>query len=1138
MPLRIVNNSILFLFIHSLVLTRAEFALAVTPARTPAQAPPPAKPSPAAAVPKKQSPDKPTAEKVKDSVETKEQTAADFVKPSSTGSSGSKNKATDYVGDAEFQSKIKEMSLRIGKSLTLIREQILKNQSAPFLSDLYLQLGDLLSTKAMILYFQKMEADKGMSLQMTEVDKSSPIVEAQLEAIATYKKILKEFPKFDKKDQVLYRMSVSLKSIGEGPAFLVTSEELIKEFPKSKEAMRARIAMGQHYYDEGSSKDVLKILEPAKDYPFPYERNLARYRIGLTYITMERFVDALKIFETVATDDELKEADVLSEVSLQNPTAPLNVKREALIDSVRAFTEVYKKDADPIAFYSRVAPTESLFQETIEKLAYRYIFLKKEKDALILLRTLCERIVDPQKVLNIYQEVLLLIPPQNRLEIPFSEIKYVIDKFVQWKNFLEMKPEVWTSSFKFFETQIRELGTRSHDVAKSEVVITKKHLLFERAKDYYLLYIGLFPNGPSKVKIAIDLADVYYQQKKYLEAGDYYLRIYLGEFGKATTAETLLQNGIHCFLTKATYDYYEQIRIKGLLLKAISAYMAFKPEKKKDPQMNFVVAKTTYEQGLYDQALQDLLRIMKEFPAATKEVEASSELILDYYNTRSDFAGLSTWTAKMLAIKTLPEPLRKRISSINSNALSKKIDESVKKKEDYDPFAQGKLYLQTALDNADESVRSVALEKALEKSRSEKDITTFLRAANAMATAEKNPEKRSSILRSMADECIGISMFQTAKAILQKVYSDNSLPQSSRKSAFEKYVRVIIMMKDFREASLVMSSSMWPGVTDSSRQMTRQVLFDAYDAPINADLSALSRIPASQMSSEELSVLSKHIYRLPKNWAGDVLAELSRKCAKAGGAPCGWRQMFTLIPQFQRWNSELATAPTTIAMIEPQAVKFNAIQQNAQKLQASGDPSLDATANLISSRAFTAFSQFLLKAAQVNKNIEKPLIVKAQDSTNTAKILNAKCKEILESASVASPILNYCLSNIPLKIPDLVEWPRKVNFNLPRDDPKEPKIKDGIKVVFVDRKKPGGYLDLAESYYNSRHYHHAAATASYGMSAFAEAKDDFSTLYGCSLIEMGLLSEALFNLKGASDYKGLRAVCLRNLGKYGATAAR
>lgn len=1084
-------------------------------------------------------PKMPTTEQAPAKQSAAQQTAADVAKPSAQSSSGTKNKAADFAGDADFQAKIKEMSLRIGKSLTLIREQILKNQSAPFLSDLYLQLGDLLSTKAMILYFQKMETDKGMSLQMTEVDKSSPIVEAQLEAIATYKKILKEFPKFDKKDQILYRMSVSLKSIGEGPAFLATSEELIKEFPKSKEAMRARIAMGQHYYDEGSSKDVLKILEPAKDFPFPYERNLARYRIGLTYITLERFADALKIFETVATDDELKEADVLSDVSLQNPTAPLNVKREALIDSVRAFTEVYKKDADPVAFYSRVAPTESLFQETVEKLAYRYIFLKKEKEALILLRTLCERIQDPQKVLNIYQEVLLLIPPQNRLEIPFSEINYVIGKFVQWKNFLEMKPEIWSSSFKFFETQVRELGTRSHDVAKSELVIAKKNLLFERAKDFYLLYIGLFPNGPSKVKIAIDLADVFYQQKKYLEAGDYYLRTYLGDFGKATTAETLLQNGIHCFLTKATYDYYEQIRIKGLLLKAIAAYMAFKPAKKKDPQMNFVVAKTTYEQGLYDRALLDLLRIMKEFPAATKEVEASSELILDYYNTRSDFAGLSTWTGKMLEIKTLPEALRKRISSINANALSKKIDESIKKKEDYDPFAQGKLYLQTALNNSDETVRSVALEKALEKSRAEKDITTFLRAANAMASAEKVPEKRASILRSMADECIGISMFQTAKAILQKVYSDNGLPQSARKSAFEKYVRVITMMKDFREASAVMSSPMWSGVTESSRQMTRQILFDAYDAPINADLSALSRIPPNQMSNEELAVLSKHIYRLPKNWASDVLSELSKKCSKAGGAaPCGWRQMFTLIPTFQRWNNELTTAPATLAMIEPQAVKFNGIQQEAQKLQASGDPSLDATANLVSARAFTAFSHFLLKAAQVNKAIEKPLMVKAQDSTNTAKILNAKCKEILDSASMASPVLGYCQSTTPLKIPDLVEWQKKAPFNLPSEDPKEPKIKDGIKVVFVDRKKPGGYLDLAETYYNTRHYHHAAATASYGMSAFAEAKDDFSTLYGCSLIEMGLLSEALFNLKGASDYKGLRAVCLRNLGKYGATATK
>ncbi|MBK7963310.1 MAG: hypothetical protein IPK04_20250 [Bdellovibrionales bacterium] len=177
MPLKTIRNSILFLLIHSISLNHA--ILTQAQAQTQVPRPGPSKASPPPPLPKKSA--------------TTQQPAADFVKPSSQSSTGTKNKAADFAGDADFQAKIREMSVRIGKALTLIREQILKNQSAPFLSDLYLQLGDLLSTKAMILYFQKMETDKGMSLQMTEVDKSSPIVEAQLEAIRPTRKFLRNF---------------------------------------------------------------------------------------------------------------------------------------------------------------------------------------------------------------------------------------------------------------------------------------------------------------------------------------------------------------------------------------------------------------------------------------------------------------------------------------------------------------------------------------------------------------------------------------------------------------------------------------------------------------------------------------------------------------------------------------------------------------------------------------------------------------------------------------------------------------------------------------------------------------------------------------------------------------------------------
>lgn len=97
---------------------------------------------------------------------------------------------------------------------------------------------------------------------------------------------------------------------------------------------------------------------------------------------------------------------------------------------------MYKENPDAVRFYSNIAPTENLFQEVIEKLAFRYINLKQYNNAIQLLRTLTERTASPEKVLTIYKEVLLMIPLNDRITLPVSEIRYVFTKYVQWKSFI------------------------------------------------------------------------------------------------------------------------------------------------------------------------------------------------------------------------------------------------------------------------------------------------------------------------------------------------------------------------------------------------------------------------------------------------------------------------------------------------------------------------------------------------------------------------------------------------------------------------------------------------------------------------------------------------------------------------------
>src|SRR4029077_121592 len=110
------------------------------------------------------------------------------------------------------------------------------------------------------LYYLQMQGDRRTETKVTATQKFSPIVTTQQEAIAIYEQILKEFPKFDKRDKVLYRLAVSKKSIDESAAFVKTAEDLIKDFPKTKETIQARLLLGQHYFDMQALEDSLAQL--------------------------------------------------------------------------------------------------------------------------------------------------------------------------------------------------------------------------------------------------------------------------------------------------------------------------------------------------------------------------------------------------------------------------------------------------------------------------------------------------------------------------------------------------------------------------------------------------------------------------------------------------------------------------------------------------------------------------------------------------------------------------------------------------------------------------------------------------------------------------------------------------------------
>ena len=198
----------------------------------------------------------------------------------------------DEAANTEFRAKLSDMLNRTEKSIKVLREQLTESTHAPFLADLYVQLGDLLAQKATTLYYIQMEK-MGKSDVELKADKDSPVVQATKEAVAVYQQIIHDFPQYPKRGMVQYRIALADKSIGAIPQFIQICSMLMKEAPNSEEGVRATMLMGQHFFEDLDWKESANFYRRVISSPMVYERNLAKYRLGLIDIELDKFKDAL-----------------------------------------------------------------------------------------------------------------------------------------------------------------------------------------------------------------------------------------------------------------------------------------------------------------------------------------------------------------------------------------------------------------------------------------------------------------------------------------------------------------------------------------------------------------------------------------------------------------------------------------------------------------------------------------------------------------------------------------------------------------------------------------------------------------------------------------------------------------------------
>jgi tetratricopeptide (TPR) repeat protein len=1029
----------------------------------------------------------------------------------------------------EFYTKLVTMLTNVDKSITILRQQISQSKKAGFAPDLQFELASLLSQKSTALYYiGKEKVARGEASGSTS-GKGSPIVAAQKEAIAVLEQILESYPQYKRRNDVLYALAVGQNAIDEGPAFVRTVAKIKKEYAGTDNAVKASLLMGQYFFDKQDFAEALTEWKPiAHVEGFNEERNLARYRVGLALIRLNRDKEALGYFEVIAKDPDAAVDQSETRVSFDKQRAIGDIRREALLEAVIPYTTVHGTKLDPVKYFSSLAPSESIFQEVMEKLAFRYIYLKQYEFSIKLLRTLTQRMSDAQKILVIYYDVLRAIPLEARLEVSPEEMRYVLERLNAWQSYYLPDTGLRDQVSRFFEVQLRELGTRAHAAGKAAP--KQRQIMLKAAEGYYKLYLAYFSPSSQAAAIGANLGDLYLERKEFLECGNYYLETVSGTYGPIKNKKEIIRNAFGCLDQKDESPYFEQVRKRGLLIRAYGSYRSIDPEGAKDPLLQFAFARATYENNPNQDGVDQLKKFIQANPRS-KLATTAGEIMIDYYNSLEDFTGLAKATKFLSSAGIADAEFMKRVSQVQTQASAKALQEKVKTYGDYDDFAQGKSYLQAAVSADDSSLRSVALQTSLEKSRAEGDFDTFFKAAGLLGGSEQVSSKRASVLYSLAKERQNLGFYSDAFRGFLEVVKIAEDDERMRKVAFEEAINTALLAKDTRLVASLSSEPHWKLLGPASRRRVAEFLLDVLLSPM-ALVGDVDDVLADEVAREtSLPTLIKAEGRLSSSLRGGVRSSLDSVCSQGRQRlACRWNAFLGLEVQYLAFRRQLADGSRSASGIEANAAVFQRLWGKYQELQGARDPDLESAIALRCRWLFNNFARYLEAVGKATPELRSVLDAKAKESFGVADKYRDSCKDLARKGAWFSPAARQCDGQREPMGTELYAWQQLVPARgLAESGGNPADLKSARRKVFSQSKSPEGMLELSEVFYRSGMFHHAAAMATSGSIQFPRAAGDFRAVLGCAVGALGLGQEALFHLQKADDYKGLKSECLKKL---------
>ena len=445
-------------------------------------------------------------------------------------------------------------------------------------------------------------------------------------AIRLYKRLLKKFPMYEHKDQVLYQLSRAYEEVGQIEAAMKVMNSLVKQYPASRHFAEVQFRRAEYFFTrkkyldaEDAYKSILKIGKGTDFY------ELTLYKQGWTFYKQDMYEDALNHFIALL-DNEVSVGFDFG----QNKKTSI---QKRIDDTFRVISLSFSSlgGADSVINYFKKVGSKSYESDIYSYLAEFYLTKRRYSDAALTYKAFVKN--------NPYHKIsphfsMRMIEVYHKGHFP----KLVIEAKKDYASAYGIHEDYWKyynikeypEVVGFLKKNIIDLANHYHAIYQNPRYRTRKKQTFKDASHWYKQFLLSFPKDELSPGINYLLADLYLENKDYLASAiEYEKTAYNYPLNKKSSKAGYA--AVYAYREHLkTVSQYEKNKVMREVIRTSLTFADVFPKHEKAPVILAAAADNLYEMKDFTLAIKTAHQLIKNYPKTKLSLRRSAWLVIAY----------------------------------------------------------------------------------------------------------------------------------------------------------------------------------------------------------------------------------------------------------------------------------------------------------------------------------------------------------------------------------------------------------------------------------------------------------------------------------------------------------------------------